>query len=261
MGAATKIHPAAIIDPSATIGEGVEIGPWTLIGPNVVIGDNCEIHSHVVVKGPTEIGKGNRIFQFSTIGEDTPDMKFKGELTRLVIGDNNTFREGVTIHRGTEQDNSETRIGSDNLFMAYVHIGHDCVVGNNNIFVNNASISGHIHVGDWVFLSGYTLIHQYVKIGSHAFLGAGAYLNQDLPAYVMAAGHPAKPRTINKVGLERRGFSKAQIKAINRGYKTVYRLGLKLDDAQALLLESAEHRDVLQPFIDSISDSVRGIIR
>ena len=257
----TKIHPAAIIDPCAQIGKNVEVGPWTHIGADVVVGDNSVIHSHVVLKGPTVIGKNNRIFQFATLGEDTPDMKFQGEVTHLIVGDNNTFREGVTVHRGTAQDNAETRIGSDNLFMAYVHIGHDCVVGNNNILVNNASISGHIHVGDWVFLSGYTLIHQYVKIGSHAFLGAGAYLNQDLPAYVMAAGHPAKPRTINKVGLERRGFSKAQILAINKAYKILYRQGLKLEEALTRILANEEHRDVLQPLIDSINHTERGLIR
>ncbi|MBV1932326.1 MAG: acyl-ACP--UDP-N-acetylglucosamine O-acyltransferase [Porticoccaceae bacterium] len=256
-----NIHPTAVVDPSVELGKGVEIGPLTVIGPNVVIGDDTVVASHVVIQGPTVIGAQNRIFQFSTIGEDTPDMKYNGEPTRLVIGDRNIFREGVTVHRGTMQDNGETLIGNDNLFMAYVHIGHDCVVGNHTILVNNASISGHIHVGDWVFLSGYTLIHQFVRIGAYAFLGAGAYLNQDLPAYVMAAGHPAVPRTINKVGLERRGFSKDQIKAINRAYKTVYRQGLKQDEALARLDALAEHNDVVQPFIDSIRGSTRGIIR
>lgn len=256
-----KIHPTAVVDPSVELGRDVEIGPLTVIGPNVVIGDDTVVASHVVIKGPTVIGAQNRIFQFSTIGEDTPDMKYNGEPTRLVIGERNIFREGVTVHRGTVQDNGETLIGNDNLFMAYVHIGHDCVVGNHTILVNNASISGHIHVGDWVFLSGYTLIHQFVRIGAYAFLGAGAYLNQDLPAYVMAAGHPAVPRTINKVGLERRGFSKEQITAINRAYKTVYRQGLKQDEALARLDALEEYNDVVQPFIDSIRGSKRGIIR
>ena len=256
-----KVHPTAVIDPSVELGEGVEIGPLSVIGANVKIADNTVVESHVVIKGHTEIGSGNRIFQFSTIGEDTPDMKYGGEPTRLLIGDRNIFREGVTVHRGTVQDRGETVIGDDNLFMAYVHIGHDCVVGNHTILVNNASISGHIHVGDWAFLSGYTLIHQFVRIGPYAFLGAGAYLNQDLPAYVMAAGHPAVPRTINKVGLERRGFTKDQIKAINRAYKTVYRKGLKQEEALAQLDALDAHRDVLQPFIDSIRGSTRGIIR
>lgn len=257
----TSIHPTAIIDASVELGEGVSVGPLSVIGPDVKIGAGTVVASHVVIKGPTTIGLKNRIFQFSTIGEDTPDMKYGGEPTRLIIGDRNVFREGVTVHRGTLQDRGETVIGNDNLFMAYVHIGHDCVVGNHTILVNNASISGHIHVGDWAFLSGYTLIHQHVRIGAHAFLGAGAYLNQDLPAYVMAAGHPAVPRTVNKVGLERRGFSKEQIAEINRAYKAVYRQGLKLDEALARIEAVAQHRDVLRPFIDSIRASERGIIR
>ena len=255
------VHPTAIIDPGAELGKGVQVGPLSVIGADVIIGDDTVIESHVVIKGVTEIGADNRIFQFSSIGEDTSDQKYDGEPTKLIVGDRNIFREGVTVHRGTVQDNGETRIGDDNLFMAYVHIGHDCVVGNHTILVNNASISGHIHVGDWVFLSGYTLIHQFVRIGSYAFLGAGAYLNKDLPAYVMAAGHPAVPRTINKVGLERRGFSKEQIDAINRAYKTVYRQGLKLEDALATLEADTQHWDVVQPFVDSIRGSQRGIIR
>lgn len=255
------VHPTAIVDPSAELAEGVVVGPLSVIGANVKIGAGTSIASHVVIKGTTEIGADNKIFQFSSVGEDTPDMKYGGEPTRLIIGDRNIFREGVTVHRGTVQDNSETRIGDDNLFMAYVHIGHDCVVGNHTILVNNASISGHIHVGDWAFLSGYSLIHQFVKIGTHAFLGAGAYLNQDLPAYVMAAGHPAAPRTINKVGLERRGFAKEQISAINRAYKVVYRQGLKLEEALSQLEMQTQYRDVLRPFIDSIRASERGIIR
>lgn len=257
----TNIHPTAIIDPSVELGAGVNVGPLSVIGPDVKIGAGTVVASHVVIKGPTVIGSQNRFFQFSTIGEDTPDMKYGGEPTRLLIGDRNVFREGVTVHRGTLQDRGETVVGDDNLFMAYVHIGHDCVVGNHTILVNNASISGHIHVGDWAFLSGYTLIHQHVRIGPHAFLGAGAYLNQDLPAYVMAAGHPAVPRTVNKVGLERRGFTKEQVAEINRAYKAVYRQGLKLDEALARIEAVVQHRDVLQPFIDSIRASERGIIR
>jgi UDP-N-acetylglucosamine acyltransferase len=256
-----EVHSTAVVDPDVELGEGVVIGPLSVIEAGVKIGDHTTVASHVFIKGTTEIGKDNKIFQFSTIGEDTPDQKYKGEPTRLIIGNRNVFREGVTVHRGTMQDSGETRIGDDNLFMAYVHIGHDCVVGNNTILVNNASISGHIHVGDWAFLSGYTLIHQHVSIGVHAFLGAGAYLNQDLPAYVMAAGHPAVPRTINKVGMERRGFSKEQIAAVNRAYKMVYRKGLKLEDALQRLDTEGNHNDILQPFVESIRRSQRGIIR
>ena len=175
------IDPSAIVDPSAVLGKDVSVGPWTIIGPGVEIGDGCEIASHVVIKGPTVIGRNNKIFQFSTVGEDTPDLKYKGEPTRLIIGDNNVIREGVTIHRGTVQDNSETRIGSDNLLMAYVHVGHDCVVGNHVIMVNNAAISGHVYVGDWTILSGYCLVHQFVHIGPHCFVGPAAFVYHDVP--------------------------------------------------------------------------------
>ena len=165
------IHPSAVIDPSAKIADNVSVGPWTMIGADVEIGEDCEIASHVVIKGPTKIGSGNKIYQFSTIGDDTPDLKYQGEPTRLIVGDNNVIREGVTIHRGTVQDNSETIIGSNNLLMAYAHVGHDCVIGDNVIMVNNASISGHVYVGDWAILSGYALVHQFVHIGPHCFVG------------------------------------------------------------------------------------------
>ena len=255
------IHATAIVDAKARLAVDVEVGAYSIIGADVEIGAGSRIGPHVVVNGPCKIGVGNQIYQFSSIGEAPQDKKYRGEKTTLEIGDNNVIREFVTLNRGTDDGNGRTLIGSDNLFMAYVHIGHDCVVGNNTILVNNASISGHIKVGDWAFLSGYTLIHQYVSIGSHAFLGAGAYLNQDLPAYVMAAGHPAVPRTINKVGMERRGFSKEQIAVINRAYKTVYRKGLKLEEALRELDAVDDNKAILQPFVDSIRSSQRGIIR
>ena len=219
------IDPRAIIDPSASIGENVSIGPWTLVGPDVEIGDNCQIASHVVIKGPTRIGRGNKILQFSTVGEDTPDLKYQGEPTRLEIGDNNVIREGVTIHRGTVQDQSLTAIGNDNLLMAYVHVGHDCRIGNHCILVNNASLAGHVDVGDWAILSGYTLVHQFVAIGAHSFCGASTYLTQDLPAFVTATGNPAQARMINSEGMKRRGYTKEQVAAVNSAYKTVYRRG------------------------------------
>jgi len=255
------IHPQAIVDPSAIIADGVEIGPWSLIGPDVEIGSGTVIGSHVIVKGPTRIGKGNRIFQFASVGEDTPDLKYKGEPTRLEIGDNNTIREGVTIHRGTIQDRGLTVIGDNNLLMAYVHIGHDSMVGNHAILVNNASLAGHVDVGDWAMISGYVLVHQRVSVGAHSLVGAGAYLNQDVPAYVMATGSPACPRTINAEGLRRRGFDKQQIATINSAYKIVYRRGLSLDDAMIAVKEMAESEPSLQPFYDSIAKSSRGIIR
>ena len=257
----SQIDPRAIIDPSAVIGDDVVIGPWTLIGPDVKIGDGTVIHSHVVVRALTDIGKNNRIFQFSTIGEDTPDLKYKGEPTRLIIGDNNTIREGVTIHRGTVQDQGLTSIGSDNLLMAYVHIGHDSVVGNNCILVNNASLAGHVHVGDWAIISGYALIHQFVSVGAHSFIGAGAYLTQDIPAYVMAAGTPTVPKTINSEGLRRRGFDKDQIAAIKKAYKIIYRQGLPLGEALEQIQALAAEQSVVQVLVDSVRASKRGLQR
>ena len=255
------IHSAAIVDPSARIAADAEIGPWTLIGADVEIGAGTRIASHVVIKGPTKIGCNNQILQFSTIGEDTPDLKYKGEATRLVIGDNNFIREGVTIHRGTVQDRSETTIGNNNLIMAYVHIGHDSVIGDNCILVNNASLAGHVHVGDWAILGGYALVHQFCHIGAHAFLGAATYLTKDVPAYVLVAGNPAESSNINVEGLKRRGFSVDAINALRRAYKIIYRQGLGVDEALAELRAMVSDTPEVQPLIDSISNSKRGIVR
>ena len=254
------IDSKAIIDPKAQIGENVSIGPWTIIGPNVEIGDGCEIASHVVIKGPTVIGRNNKIFQFSTLGEDTPDLKYKGEPTRLIIGDNNVIREGVTIHRGTVQDKSETRIGNHNLLMAYVHVGHDSVVGDHVIMVNNASISGHVHVGDWTILSGYCLVHQFVNIGPHCFIGPAAFIYHDVPAFVTAFGSPAEPRTINREGLKRRGYSADQIALANKAYKLLYRRGLQLDEALKAIADLGDD-EVVAMLLSSLENSSRGIIR
>ena len=254
------IDPSAIVDPSAVLGENVSIGPWTIIGPNVEIGDDCEIASHVVIKGPTVIGRNNKIFQFSTVGEDTPDLKYKGEPTRLIIGDNNVIREGVTIHRGTVQDNRETRIGNDNLLMAYVHVGHDCVVGDHVIMVNNAAISGHVYVGDWTILSGYCLVHQFVHIGPHCFVGPAAFVYHDVPAFVTAFGSPAEPRTINREGLKRRGYSAEQIALANKAYKLLYRRGLQLDEALKAIADLGDD-PVVGMLLSSLENSSRGIIR
>ena len=254
------IDSSAIVDPSAVLGENVSIGPWTIIGPNVEIGDGCEIASHVVIKGPTVIGRNNKIFQFSTLGEDTPDLKYKGEPTRLIIGDNNVIREGVTIHRGTVQDKSETRIGNHNLLMAYVHVGHDSVVGDHVIMVNNASISGHVHVGDWTILSGYCLVHQFVNIGPHCFIGPAAFIYHDVPAFVTAFGSPAEPRTINREGLKRRGYSTDQIALANKAYKLLYRRGLQLDEALKAIADLGDD-EVVAMLLSSLENSSRGIIR
>lgn len=255
------IDERAIVDPKARLADDVTVGPWTIIGPEVEIGPGSKVESHVVIRGPTIIGAGNHIYQFSSIGEDTPDLKYHDEPTRLVIGDNNTIRENVTIHRGTVQDRSETTIGNDNLFMAYVHIGHDSVIGNNTILVNNTALAGHVHIGDWAILSGYTLVHQFCKIGAHSFSGMGTAIGKDVPAYVTVSGAPAEVKTINAEGLRRRGFSSDAISQLRRAFKVLYRQSLTIDVAlerlEVMLLETPE----IQALIDSIRASERGIVR
>lgn len=255
------ISPLAIIDPSAKLGEGVSVGPFTVIGPDVEIGANTKVESHVVLKGPTTIGENNHIFQYATVGEATPDLKYQGEPTTLTIGNNNVIREGATIHRGTVQDRGDTLIGDNNLLMAYVHIGHDSVVGNHCILVNNASLAGHVIVDDYAILSGYVLIHQFCTVGAHAFVGMGSGVGKDIAAYTMNLGSPVEVRGLNLEGLKRRGFSKEAIKAIKRAYKIVYREGLTLEEAlpQVKTL-AAEHAEV-QIFLASIERSTRGLVR
>lgn len=255
------IDPRAIIDPSAEIADDVKIGPWSIIGPGVSIASGCDIRSHVIIKGPSQIGKNNTIYQFSSVGEDTPDMKYGGEPTRLVIGDNNVIREGVTIHRGTVQDIGETRIGDHNLIMAYAHIGHDSVVGNHCVLVNNASLAGHVHIGDWAILGGYTLVHQFCHIGTHAFTGFGAGVGKDIPAYIMAAGSPASAKSINTEGLRRRGFSKEELATLTKAFKLIYRRGLTKDEALQELAKLAEGCDKVLPLMESLQSSSRGITR
>ena len=254
------IHQNAIIDSNAIIGDNVSIGPWTYIGPDVEIGDNCVIASHVVIKGPTVIGSENTIFQFSSVGEDTPDLKYQGEATKLVVGNNNTIREGVTIHRGTVQDNGETVIGNNNLLMAYVHVGHDCVLGDNIVMTNNAAVAGHVHVGDWSILSGFAMVHQYVHLGAHCFIGPAAFIYHDVPACVTVSGSPAEPRTINREGLKRRGFTNDQISLVNKMYKILYRRGLGLEEA-LLAISGLGDDPVVTLFVKSVEQSTRGIIR
>lgn len=254
------IDKLAYIHPDAKIGNNVTIGPWTYIGADVEIGDDCWLSSHVVVKGPTVIGKGNKIFQFASVGEDCQDKKYAGEPTRLIMGDNNIIRESVTIHRGTTQDKGETRIGSNNLFMAYVHIAHDCVVGNNVIMSNNASIAGHVHVGDWAILGGLTGVHQFVHIGAHAFTAGYSLILQDVPPFVMASGQPGIPRGLNSEGMKRRGFSKESQIAVRRAYKTLYRKGHTVEEALVALAEESDDEQV-KLLIDFVTRSNRGIIR
>ena len=261
VNSSSLIHPQAIIEEGAVIGENVKIGPWTHIAANVVIGDNCHISSHVVINGPTTLGKGNRIFQFASIGEDCQDLKYAGEPTELIIGDNNTFREYCTVHRGTIQDNSLTQIGSNNLFMAYTHIAHDCMVGSHCIMANGASIAGHVHVGDNAIIGGMTGVHQFCHIGDHCFVGANSLILKDIPPYVMASGQPAKPFGLNSEGLKRRGFDKDVILNIKRAYKAVYRQGLTVDEAVNKIADLDGDMAELTMFSDFIKNSSRGIIR
>ena len=255
------IDPRAIIDPSAKLADDVVVGPWSIIGPDVEIGEGTVLGPNVIIKGPTRIGKHNRVYQFSSLGEDPPDRKYKGEPTRLVIGDHNIIREGVTMHRGTIQDRDETTVGDHNLIMAYAHIGHDSVVGNHCILVNNVALAGHVHIGDWAILSGYTLVHQFCHIGAHSFAAMGSAIGKDVPAYVTVSGNPAGARSMNFEGLRRRGFSVEAIAALRRAYKTVYRQGLTIEAALAELAEPALQFPEVAVFRDSILASQRGITR
>lgn len=255
------IDSRAIIDPRAKIASNVTVGPWTLIGPDVEIGEGTVIASHVVIKGPTTIGKHNKIFQFATIGEECQDKKYKGEPTRLEIGDHNVIREGCTLHRGTIQDKGLTKIGSHNLLMAYVHIAHDCVLGNNIIMANNASLAGHVHVDDWAIMGGFSAAHQFTKIGAHSMIGGGTILLKDVAAYVVVNGNPASAHGINIEGLKRRDFSKPTLQALINAYKIVYRQGLVVEEALKQIKPMVKEIPELQLFINSIESSTRGIIR
>ena len=255
------IDPRAIIDPSAKLADDVVVGPWSIIGPDVEIGEGTVLGPNVIIKGPTRIGKHNRVYQFSSLGEDTPDRKYKGEPTRLVIGDHNIIREGVTMHRGTIQDRDETTVGDHNLIMAYAHIGHDSVVGNHCILVNNVALAGHVYIGDWAILSGYTLVHQFCHIGAHSFAGMGTAIGKDVPAYVTVSGNPAEARSMNFEGLRRRGFSAEAIAALRRAYKIVYRQGLTVEQALIELADSSAEFPEVAVFRDSIQASKRGITR
>lgn len=255
------IDSRALIDPSAKLASDVEVGPWSFVGPDVEIGEGTVVGPHVVIKGPTKIGKNNRIFQFASVGEDCQDMKYSGEPTQLVIGDSNVIREGVTIHRGTVQDAGITVVGSHNLFMAYAHVAHDCVVGNHVIMANNTAIAGHVHVGDWTILGGFTAVHQFCRIGSHVMCGTSTVVLKDIPDYIMANGNTAQPHGINVEGLKRRGFSVEAITNLKRAYKTLYRKKLTtvqaLEELRILALNCSEVTSLIQ----SIESSNRGIIR
>jgi len=245
------IDARAIVSPEARLAPDVTVGPFSIIGPQVQIGARTIVGPHVVVNGPTTIGADNRIFQFASIGDAPQDKKYRGEPTRLVIGDRNVFRESCTINRGT----------TDNLFMAFSHVAHDCVIGNNTVFANSVAMGGHVEVGDWVILGGLTAIHQFTKIGAHAFLGGGAILSRDVPPYVMVAGNPAVPHGVNAEGLKRRGFSEEQIRHIREAYRVIYRSDLKLSDALERLTALAVEQPEIQALVDFIHASTRSLVR
>lgn len=255
------IHSEAIVDSSASVADDVEVGPWTYIGPDVVIGPGCVIEPHVVIRGPTVIGANNHIYQFSSVGEATPDQKYRGEPTRLLIGDNNIIRENVTLHRGTVQGRSETTIGDHNLIMANVHVGHDSIIGDHTVLVNNAALAGHVTLGDWAVLSGYTLVHQFCQIGAHSFSGMGSAIGKDVPAFVTVSGAPAQAKSINSEGLRRRGFSVEALSELRRAFKILYRQGLTLEIALSQLESMSEKTPEVEMFIESLRMSERGIVR
>ena len=255
------IHETAIVSEKADISEGVSIGPYSIIGPDVSIGSETIIESHVVITGRTTIGKQNHFYPFSTIGESPQDMKYGGENTKLEIGDRNTIRESCTINKGTDQDVGVTRLGNDNWIMAYVHIAHDCQIGNNTVFANNTTLGGHVEVGDYAIFGGFSGAHQFCKIGSHSFLGIYSGLAKDLPPYVVVTGQPAVPRGINLEGLKRRDFTTEQIRNIKNAYKLLYNSDLRLEEAQEKISGLDEVSNELQVMLEFIQASTRGIIR
>ena len=254
-------HPSSIIDPTAVVHNSVDIGPFCIIGPGVEIGADTKIESHVIIKGPTTIGKRNHIFQFSTVGDGSPDKKYKNEPTTLVIGDDNIIREGVTIHRGTVQDRSETLIGDRNLIMAYSHIAHDCVLGNDIVLTNQAALAGSVSVGDGAILGGYAIVHQFCSLGSFSFCAMGSSVNKDVPAYVKVRGNPAKPFGINVTGIKRAGYSKDSIEALRSAYRIVYRKKLTVEEALKETQNLREEHEEVEIFMTSIEKSTRGISR
>ncbi len=255
------IHPQAIIDPSAHLGENVYVGPFSVIGAGVEIGDGSWIGPHVVINGPTCIGKQNRIFQFASLGEAPQDLKYAGEPTRLEVGDRNIVREYCSFSRGTVAGGGLTRIGNDNLFMAYVHVAHDCRVGDKTVFANCASLAGHVDVGDYAILGGFTGIHQFCRVGAHCMTGIATITFKDVPPFILASGNTAKPYGLNLRGLKRRDFSDAAIDSLRRAYKIIYRSGLKLDQALERLDSIAREHEEVRYLVDFIRQSERGIIR
>lgn len=255
------IHPSSIVDASAQIGSNVSIGPFSVIGPNVTIGDNTQIASHVVIEGHTTIGKNNKIFQYASIGAEPQSVGYKGEPTQVLIGDDNIFREFVTINRGTVEDAGVTRIGNSNFLMAYVHIAHDCRLGNNTIFVNCSSLAGHVDVGDFVIMGGFSLVHQFCRVGSHCITGIGAVCIQDVPPYTLVAGNKAITHGINVRGLRRRNFSSSDITELKKAYKLIYRSGLTTNNAVEEIKKQQWESEHIGLLLEFFNDSKRGVIR
>ena len=255
------IDARAVVSPQAQVAPDVEIGPFSVIGADVVIGERTWVGPHVVINGPTRIGADNKIYQFASIGDAPQDKKYKGEPTRLEIGDRNIFRESVTVNRGTVTGNGITRIGSDNLLMAYSHVAHDCTLGDQIVMANCVALGGHVEVGDWVIMGGLSAVHQFTKIGDHAFLAHNTMVTRDVPPFVMAVGRPAVPHSVNSEGLKRRGFTEAQIRNIRRAFRVLYRSGLKLQEALEQLELAAADQPEVKPFVEFIGRSSRSLVR
>jgi UDP-N-acetylglucosamine acyltransferase len=259
---APLIHPSASVDPAAKLATDVRVGPFTSIGADVEIGEGCVIGGHCSITGPTRIGRDNRIIGHAAIGGDPQDKKFKGERTELVIGDRNLIREFVTVNRGTSDGGGTTRIGDDNWLLAYTHVAHDCQVGNSCVFSNNSTLAGHVQVGDWVIMSGFAGVHQFCRIGAHAFLGMGVLISGDVPPYTMVATEAqGRPRGINSEGLKRRGFGAERINAIKRAYRTLYVAGLPLAEAKRQLAEQASASEDVRTLLDFIESGERPLLR
>jgi UDP-N-acetylglucosamine acyltransferase len=256
-----SIHPTAVIAPDAVLAADVEVGAYSVIGAGVAIGAGTRIGPHVVVHGPTRIGTGNRIFQFASVGDAPQDKKYRGEPTQLEIGDNNVVRECVTLNRGTTKDAGITRIGSDNLFMAYSHVAHDCVIGDHCVFANSVALGGHVQIGDWVIMAGFSGVHQFCKVGAHAFIANNAAVTRDVPPYVMTVGQPATAHSINSEGLKRRGFTPDQIRNLRNAFRVLYRSGLKLADAERELKALAAEQPEVSALVEFLSQSARSIVR
>jgi UDP-N-acetylglucosamine acyltransferase len=257
----TTIHPTALVDPRARLAAGVAVGPYSVVDGDVEVGEGTWIGAHCVITGHTKIGRENRIFHFCSIGEANQDKKYRGEPTRLEIGDRNTIREYCSINRGTVQDTACTRVGDDNWIMACCHIAHDCQVGSNTTFANHATLAGHVHIGDWTVLGGFTGVHQFVKVGAHVMTGVSSVVLQDIPTYVMVGGNPLAPYGINAEGLKRRGFTPEALTALKRAYKTLYKSGLGLAEARAELEKQARQAPEVQALVDFLAAATRGIVR